>query len=270
MLKFNNLEVTFPGGVRAVAGVSLEVKQGEFCVVLGSSGAGKSTLLRTVNGLVTPSAGEVIFDGTPVTPSTLRAVRKRIGMIHQQFNLVNRLTVHRNVLSGALHEVNFPRAALNLFPGDMRRKVCHLLAEVGMAEEQLYRRAGRLSGGQQQRVAIARAFILEPAVVLADEPVASLDPTTSATVLALLRQAARRHNTTVMCSLHQVAFAREFADRIVGMKNGCVVFDGPPGALTDRVLQTVYGGEFDSTTMVESDRIRGAREGDLELAGASA
>jgi phosphonate transport system ATP-binding protein len=210
-------------------------------VVLGSSGAGKSTLLRTVNGLVRPNAGTVTVDDLNVTPRSLRQVRMRVSMIHQSFNLVPRLSVLTNVLTGALQQTRQLSAQFNLFPRRMRRKVCELLHEVGLGEEYVYRRASQLSGGQQQRVAIARAFILEPAVVLADEPVASLDPRASMNVLSLLKEASRRHNTTVLCSLHQVNFAKEFADRIVGMKDGRVVYDGPPSQLDPSVLRKIYG-----------------------------
>jgi phosphonate transport system ATP-binding protein len=265
MLRFENVEVTYAGGTAAVQGVDLHIPRGEFCVVLGSSGAGKSTLLRTVNGLVRATSGTVDVDGLRVGTRTMRDVRAKVSMIHQSFNLVPRLSVLTNVLAGALQKVGWARSFLNLFPHDYRRKVCDLLAEVGMSEEQLYRRAGNLSGGQQQRVAIARAFILEPAVVLADEPVASLDPTTSVTVLSLLREAARRHNTTVMCSLHQVAYAREFADRIVGMKDGRVVFDGPPHDMHDGILRSIYGNKV-NTALIESDRLH--RVEDPVVAGA--
>jgi len=234
-----------------VKDVSLSVPRGQFCVVLGSSGAGKSTLLRTVNGLIAPAAGKVQVDGIDVTRRNLREVRTKVSMIHQSFNLVPRLSVLTNVLTGALQQVGLGTSMLSLFPNRYRRKVCSLLHEVGLPENALYRRASDLSGGQQQRVAIARAFILEPAVVLADEPVASLDPNISMTILGLLKEASRRHETTVLCSLHQVAFAKAFADRIVGMKDGEVVYDGPPEMLTDRVLRNIYGDV--NTTLVRGD-----------------
>jgi len=268
MLHFKDVHVVFPGGTRAVDGVSLTVPRGQFCVVLGSSGAGKSTLLRTVNGLVRPTSGSVDVDGVSVLPRNLKAIRGRVGMIHQQFNLVGRASVHRNVMSGALHRVGVVPALAGLFPRGYRHKACDLLAEVGLDEEHLYRRAGNLSGGQQQRVAIARAFMLDPTVVLADEPVASLDPGTSMTVLSLLRESARRHNATVMCSLHQLAFAREFADRIVGMALGRVIYDGPPNGLSDRVLRRIYG-DMD-TGLMESDRLRPIEDQDELVVGAGA
>jgi phosphonate transport system ATP-binding protein len=241
MLNFEKVEVRYGNQTCAVNNVSLKVPRGQFCVVLGSSGAGKSTLLRTVNGLVKAVSGTVRVDDLVVTPRNMRQVRSRVSMIHQSFNLVPRLSVLTNVLTGALQQVGHASSLLNLFPSKLKRKVCELLQEVGLGEEYLYRRGSQLSGGQQQRVAIARAFIIEPAVVLADEPVASLDPRSSVTILSLLKEASRRHNTTVLCSLHQVNFAKEFADRIIGMKDGCVVYDGPPARLDDSVLRKIYG-----------------------------
>lgn len=224
----------------AVERVSLDVPRGQFCVVLGASGAGKSTLLRMVNGLVEPNEGFVEFEGIRVDRRTRRQVQPRIGMVHQQFNLVPRLNVLKNVLAGALPQVAPWRALLGLFPHTLRRRACELLAEVGLQEKHLYRRASYLSGGEQQRVAIARAFILEPDVVLADEPVASLDPETSRVILDLLRTASQMHGATVLCSLHQVDLAVEFADRIVAMQQGRVVFDGPPAKFDDAAQQAVY------------------------------
>jgi phosphonate transport system ATP-binding protein len=271
MLSFENVEVRYGNQTCAVNNVSLKVPRGEFCVVLGSSGAGKSTLLRTVNALVKPAKGTVRVDDLTVMPRNVRQVRSRVSMIHQSFNLVPRLSVLTNVLTGALQQVGHASSLLNFFPSKLRRKVCDLLHEVGLNEAYLYRRASQLSGGQQQRVAIARAFILEPAVVLADEPVASLDPRSSVSVLSLLKEASRRHNTTVLCSLHQVNFAKEFADRIVGMKDGKVVFDGAPSRLDDNVLRKIYGDV--APALAKGDEPPSARWSvidDEELVGADA
>jgi phosphonate transport system permease protein len=240
MVRFRDATKAYPDGTVALRGVSLEVSRGQFCVILGSSGAGKSTLLRSVGGLVTLTSGSVTVGGIPVGPKTLGAVRGQIGMVHQQFGLVGRATVLDNVLGGALRVVPTWRALLGLFPEFYRRRACVLLADVGLTEGQLYRRASELSGGQQQRVAIARAFILEPQVVLADEPVASLDVATGATMLRLLREMSARHGTTVLCCLHQVDLARQFADRIVAMRGGEVIADGVPAQIDDRVIQSIY------------------------------
>jgi phosphonate transport system ATP-binding protein len=229
-------------GTVALKTVSLHIPHGQFCVVLGASGAGKSTLLRMANGLVRPTSGAVHVDGTGVTPSALADIRPRIGMIHQQFNLVLRASVASNVLAGALPALPLWRALPGLFPEAMRRKACELVEAVGLQEQHLRRRASELSGGQQQRVGIARAFMLDPSLVLADEPVASLDPQASREILALLKRQASERGTTVMCSLHQVDLARTFADRIVALRDGTIVFDGPPEAFDPSASAVVVYG----------------------------
>jgi phosphonate transport system ATP-binding protein len=230
----------YASGLTAMDGISLEVPKGQFCVLLGSSGAGKSTLLRSVNGLTELSAGHVEVGGRTLSPRTLGGIRSEVGMIHQQFNLVGRLSVLTNVLTGTLSQVPTLRALLGAFPEAYRQKACRLLADVGLEEGHLYRHASQLSGGQQQRVAIARAFILDPKVVLADEPVASLDQASSSVVLELLRETSARRGTTVLCSLHQVELARRFADRIVGLRRGKVVFDGLPSDLDASAEANIY------------------------------
>lgn len=240
ILRFLDVAKQFGANTLAVDGVTCEIPKGQFCVVLGTSGAGKSTLLRMVNGMVAPSGGSLEFDGKTVTTKTLRAIQPRIAMVHQQFHLVSRLSVLQNVLAGSLPRVATWRSLLGLFPKAYQRRACRLLSDVGLREEHLYRRAMHLSGGQQQRVAIARAFILEPDLVLADEPVASLDPETSRVILQLLRTASRSHGATVLCSLHQVELAVEFADRIIGMKGGRLVFDGPPQDLDAAAIASIY------------------------------
>jgi phosphonate transport system ATP-binding protein len=240
MLRWRDAAKGYPDGTVALRGVTLEVPRGQFCVLLGSSGAGKTTLLRTVNGLVTLTSGSVTVDGVAVGPGTLDAVRSKVAMVHQSLALVGRTSVLANVLGGALREVSTLRALFGLFPQSHRRKACALLADLGLEEAHLYRRAAELSGGQQQRVAIARAFVLDPAVVLADEPVASLDMAMSQTILRLLRETSARRGATVLCCLHQVELAKQFADRIVAMRDGEVIADGSPGELTEDVLNRIY------------------------------
>jgi phosphonate transport system ATP-binding protein len=242
MIHFDNLGKAWPDGTRALSDISLHIPRGQFCVILGPSGAGKSTLLRAVNGLMHPTQGQVRIDGTALTHATQKQLRRRIAMIHQHFNLTSRLSVAANVLSGLLPVVSTPRALTGWFRSEHRRKACGLLQRVGLAPTHLKRRAGDLSGGQQQRVGIARAFMLDPEVVLADEPVASLDPKISRDILTLIRDAAREHNTTVLCSLHQIDLAREFGDRIVGMRDGKIVFDGTPAEFTDERVSALYHG----------------------------
>ncbi|MFU8847906.1 MAG: phosphonate ABC transporter ATP-binding protein [Opitutales bacterium] len=241
MIKFDKLCKHYPDGTVAMQEVSLEIPQGQFCVLLGPSGAGKSTLLRTLNGLVQPTSGEIIFDERLIkSDADLRFMQQRVAMVHQSFNLVPRLSVMTNVLSGLLSGIPLWKSLLGLFPHEKKVAVCKLIEAVGLRQEHVYRRAASLSGGQQQRVGIARAFIGDPEVVLADEPVASLDPGTSREILHLLRKASQERNATVLCSLHQVDLAKEFADRIIAMKAGKMVFDGLPEELTPRVLADLY------------------------------
>jgi len=241
MLIFRNLAKHFADGTRALQRVNLDIPRGQFCVVLGPSGAGKSTLLRAVNGLVLATEGTLTVDGVTLGPDSLRAIRARIGMIHQQFNLVDRSTVLSNVLAGALPAVPLWRVLFNAYPAALRQKAARLLHEVGLNEGHLTRRVTELSGGQQQRVGIARAFMLDPAVVLADEPVASLDPKTSRDILGLIKQASQVHGATVLCTLHQIELAREFADRIVALRGGEIVFDGTPDEIDTATLSQVFG-----------------------------
>ncbi len=239
-LVFEHVGKRYADGTIALDDVSFEVPSGQFCVILGRSGAGKSTLLKCVNGLAVPSEGRVIVDGVEVTPGTLRRLRPRVAMIHQSFNLVPRANVATNVISGALPAVSTARAILGLFPKVLRDKACALVADVGLGAEHLRRRVATLSGGQQQRVGIARAFMLDPAYVLADEPVASLDPQSSIDILALLEREAKERGATVLCSLHHIELALRFADRIVALRDGRIVFDGPPDALADSRLGRIY------------------------------
>lgn len=224
----------------AVDEVSLEVPRGQFCVLLGPSGAGKSTLLKMIGGVIEPTHGKVHVNGTPLTSRSRRGIQQQIGTIHQQFQLVSRLSVLDNVLCGVASQVSTWRALMKWFPAESRRRACEHLEEVALEPIHLYRKAAQLSGGQQQRVAIARAFIRSPQLVLADEPIASLDPSSSRAILTLLRNASRRTGSTVLCSLHQIPFALEFADRLVAMRDGRVVFDASPDDVTPQSLERIY------------------------------
>jgi phosphonate transport system ATP-binding protein len=239
-IRFDQIVKTWPDGTRALDGIELTIPAGQFCVLLGPSGAGKSTLLRCVNGLETPSDGQVLVDGQPVDRRSLPALRKRIAMVHQHFGLVPRASGASNVMAGAVSALPLWRVLTGLYPDPLKRKACELMRAVGLEEAHLHRRAEQLSGGQQQRLGIARAFMLDPAVVLADEPVASLDPTLGRDVMALLRRQASLRGATVLCSLHQLDLARAFADRIVALHRGRVIFDGPPDALTPRDVALIY------------------------------
>jgi len=240
---FEGVEKRFGDGTRALANVSFSVGAGEFCVILGPSGSGKSTLLRTVNGLVSPDAGNIRIGGTPLSMQSMPALRRHVAMIYQQFALVGRASVAHNVIAGVLPSTSTFRVMLGLFSKPAKSKACALLAAVGLEPEHLARRVGELSGGQQQRVGIARAFMGDPDVILADEPVASLDPRTSRDIMGLLRREARERKATVLCSLHQLDLAMEFADRIVALRRGEVIFDGPPSAFTAAVETRIYAVE---------------------------
>lgn len=220
-----DLCVRHAGGADALADVTLYIPAGQVCAVLGASGAGKSTLLRTIAGLVAPSAGRVLYDGAPSS----RAQRRRIGLIPQDFALSGRANVARNVM--AVARIGLLPSLAGLYPPADRARAAHLLAGLGLEEAQLARRADSLSGGQQQRVAIARALLHRPALILADEPIASLDPATGEATLALVRDEARSLGATLLCSLHQPELAHRFADRIIQLDAGRVVFDGRPAAL---------------------------------------
>lgn len=246
MIEFTQINKRYADGTVALTNINLSIERGEFCVVLGPSGAGKSTLLRTLNGLAIPCSGHIQVNGLRMDRKNLRYIQRQIAMIHQSFNLVPRMSVLNNVLSGMLANMSTARALLALYPTASRRRACELIYRVGLTEEHIYRRADELSGGQQQRVGIARAFMNHPTVVLADEPVASLDPNISHGILALLKAASREQKSTVLCSLHQIDLAREFADRIIGMRDGRIVFDGKPAALSDTVLDAVYKTEIPS------------------------
>jgi phosphonate transport system ATP-binding protein len=231
--------------------VSLHIDTGEFCVLLGPSGAGKSTLMNMVNGVVEPSSGSITLDNMPLNKKNMSTIQRRIGMIHQQLHLVPRLSVLHNVLAGLLPDVGFWRSLIKSFSLKDQRRACELLDEVGMEEKHLFRRASALSGGQQQRVAIARAFISEPEVVIADEPVASLDPAMSRSVLESLKTAAKHHGTTVICTLHQLDYALEFADRIIALRNGKIFFDGHPDELDSNTQDQLYDLARPQTNTVE-------------------
>jgi phosphonate transport system ATP-binding protein len=227
-IAFHDVRKVWPNGTCGLDGISLAVPAGQFCVLMGHSGAGKSTLLRCVNGLERPSSGTVQVGGSTVDARSLPGLRRRIAMVHQDFRLVPRASVASNVMSGAAPALPLWRVLAGAYPAALRDRACALLQAVGLRPDQLGQRADQLSGGQQQRLGIARALMLAPSVLLADEPVASLDPGLARDVLGLLRDLARHSGTTVLCSLHQPHLAAEFADRIVMLNAGRMTFDGPP------------------------------------------
>ncbi len=243
MIRIENLSKQFPDGTRALKNVSLEVRDGEFVSIIGLSGAGKSTLLRCINRLVEPTSGRVEVDGIDVTdapPDTLRRVRCMTGMIFQQFNLVKRATVLTNVLTGRLGTTPPLWALVNRFRPEDYRDAMANLERVGIADK-AHQKAGELSGGQQQRVAIARALMQRPRYILADEPVASLDPATSHSVLRYLEEVNRQDGLTVLCNLHVLSLARRYATRVIALKGGELVFDGLPEEIDENRFKAIYG-----------------------------
>ena len=232
----------FPNGVSALQDVTLDFEVGVVTAVLGPSGAGKSTLLRTINGLETPTEGTITVDGIAVRHQTLRQVRRRVGMVFQHFNLVPRLSVMVNVLTGRLGYRSLFTSLTYLFPASDHELAIAALAKVGLTDK-AWDRADRLSGGQQQRVGIARALVQQPKLILADEPVASLDPATSEDVMRLMVDVARSERVALVVNLHQVELARDFCDRIVGLRAGRVVLDGPATTFSADDLQSLYGGK---------------------------
>lgn len=247
MIEFKRTEVIYPNGFQALKGINLLIPKGQFVVVVGLSGAGKSTLIRTINNLVVPSKGEVLIDTTSITKArgaSLRKMRTEIGMIFQTFNLVKRTTVLRNVLSGRLGQVNSFLSLLGIFSKDDLAIAHDSLRRVGIPEK-AFVRADALSGGQQQRVGIARALAQQPRVMLADEPVASLDPPTSHAVMADLKRISQEDGITTLVNLHFIDMARDYADRIVGMRDGLIVFDGAPEDASNKVFEEIYGRPID-------------------------
>ena len=243
LVEVDSLTKVYPNGTRALDGVTFGVGRGEFAVIVGRSGAGKSTLLRCINGLVEPTGGEVYLEGrnvTGVSGKELRATRRRLGFVFQQFNLVKRLSAVENVLCGRLAGVPVLKSCLRRFGGSDRRAATECLERVGLGDK-AHQRADTLSGGQQQRVAIARALAQGPSVVLADEPVASLDPESARVVMDTLRSLSSEEGIAVVCNLHQVNLADRYADRILGVREGRLVLDGRPGDLGRGEVEAVYG-----------------------------
>jgi len=245
MLRVSDLSKRYKTGDEALRGVSFEVPAGQVVGLIGPSGSGKSTLIRCINRLVKPTGGRVELNGTDVTRlgrSGLRRARRHMGMIFQEYALVERLTVMENVLSGRLGYVSFWRSFFRRFPRNDVDKAFALLDRVGLTD-QVDKRASALSGGQRQRVGIARALEQDPELLLVDEPTASLDPKTARQIMRLITEVCRERTLPAIISLHDVPLAKMFADRIIGLRAGEIVFDGPPSELDTAVLTEIYGEE---------------------------
>lgn len=245
LLDLQGVSKSYDGWSKALDDVSMSIRRGEFVGIIGSSGAGKSTLLRCVNRLIDPSQGAVMFDGRDVTRErgrALRQIRRRISMVFQHYNLVYRATAIENVLHGRLGYRPTLAGMLGQYREEEKRRAFEILDQVGLADF-AYTRIDQLSGGQKQRVGIARALVQDPLLILADEPIASLDPKSSRTVMEHLRRAADELGIACLVNLHQVDFARGFSDRIVGLKGGKLVFDGVPGDLDTAAIAAIYGAD---------------------------
>jgi len=245
MLRLTNLRKQYQAGDDALKGISLEVPNGQVVALIGPSGAGKSTLIRCINRLVEPSSGQVLLDDEDITilgSRKLRRARRRMGMIFQEYALIERLTVMENVLSGQLGYVGFLRSYFRRFPATTVQKAFELLQRVGL-EEHYNKRADELSGGQRQRVGIARAILQQPDILLVDEPTASLDPRTSRQVMRLICELCSERDLAAIVNIHDVSLAQLFVERIIGLREGEVVFDGKPDDLTAAVLTEIYGEE---------------------------
>jgi phosphonate transport system ATP-binding protein len=253
ILEIKDLHKAYGEKTRVLRGINLQIEQGEFVCIIGLSGAGKSTLLRCVNRLIEASSGSILVpralsglgadgakaDVLKLDTEQLRLLRRRVGMVFQQFNIVKRLSVIENVLSGGLGYQPRLRSMLRIFSREEKRQALINLKRVGLLDH-AYKRADQLSGGEQQRVAIARTLMQQPAIILADEPVASLDPRLSRVVLDILKRVCREDGITALVSLHALELTREYADRVIGLKQGQILFDGPPSDLTDTIVESVY------------------------------
>lgn len=243
LLSIRDLRKTYENGTQALKGISFDVKKGEFLVVIGLSGSGKSTLLRCINRLHDPTSGEIIFNSKDIAKAhgdDIRMIRKKIGMIFQHFNLVPRYSVLKNVLMGRLGSMTSIKSLLGLFSDADKHKALEYLKLVGIREKAALR-ADNLSGGQQQRVAIARALTQGPEILLADEPVASLDPATCHTVMDYLKKVNQDLGITIICNLHFLSLVRQYATRVIALKAGEIVFEGSPNEITDEWFAKIYG-----------------------------
>jgi phosphonate transport system ATP-binding protein len=251
ILNIGELEKVYPNGTRALNKVSFEVKQGEFLVVIGLSGSGKSTLLRCINRLHNPTGGSIKFLGDDVTAiegKGLRTLRSNIGMIFQHFNLIPRKTVMTNVLTGTLSRVGIFKSICGIYSQEDRDQAMNLIKLVGLSGKE-NQRADNLSGGQQQRVAIARALMQDPKMLLADEPVASLDPATSHSVMQYLKKVNEELGVTILCNLHFLSLVRQYASRVIALKNGKLIYEGGPLDIDEDWFKTIYGEEAVEVTI---------------------
>ncbi len=253
MIEFNNVSKVYGNGVKALNGVSLTIEQGEFVAIIGLSGAGKSTLLRTINKMHSTTSGELHVNGVDVSKlkgKELRKFRRKIGMVFQSFNLVKRTSVINNVLTSKVADMNIVQSLLGIYSKKDKIEALEALDKVGILEK-AYIRADQLSGGQAQRVALARTLAQNPDIILADEPVASLDPIMAAAVMEDFKKINQDMNISIIINIHHVDLALKYADRIIGIRAGEIVYDGPSKEITNDKLKEIYGRELSDDELME-------------------
>ena len=244
LIEFKNVSKTYPNGVKGLKNVNLTIDQGEFVAIIGLSGAGKSTLIRTINRMIDITEGQLIVDGVDVMTlhgKSMRRFRRKIGMIFQSFNLVTRSTAIKNVLTSMVPDMGFFRVLLGLFTKEQKMQALEALDKVGILDK-AYTRCDQLSGGQQQRVALARTLNQSPSIILADEPVAALDPVTAHQVMSDFKRINEELNISVLINIHHVDLALKYASRVIGIRAGEIVYDGPSSQVTQAVLDSIYNG----------------------------
>lgn len=249
------MSLVYPNGHHALKNINLKINDGEFVVIVGMSGAGKSSLIRSINRMVTPTDGELLLDDENIlafNEKKLRRLRTNVGMVFQNYNLVKRMSVLRNVMAGRLGYTGTFKSMFGLFPQEDLQLAMANLDRVGI-KEKAYVRADQLSGGQQQRVSIARVLTQQPKVILADEPVASLDPPTSHKVMKDLKRVSKEDNLTTVVNLHFIDMAMEYADRIIGLRDGEVVFDGPIDQVSEETFEQIYGRPIKDDDLLGGD-----------------
>lgn len=251
IMTIDNLNKEYSKDKKVLTDVNFNIKQGELLSIIGPSGAGKSTLLRSINRMIEPTSGKITFDGTNITSvkgKELRKMRTNIGMIFQHYNLVDRLSVFENVMHGTLGYKNSLQGIFSLYSESEKEEALDIIEELGIIDH-IYKRCDELSGGQKQRVGIARALVQKPKIILCDEPIASLDPSSSRVIMEHLRKICNEKGITVIVNLHQVDVAKNYSDRIIGLNSGEVVFNGHPTDINKEVIQSIYGTDFDDLIM---------------------
>ena len=262
MIEFQHVSKTYPNGVKGLKDVNLTIDQGEFVAIIGLSGAGKSTLIRTINRMIDVTEGTLTVDGVDVMTlrgKSMRRFRRKIGMIFQSFNLITRSTAIKNVLSSMVPDMNFFRVLFGIFTREQKLQALEALDKVGILDK-AYTRCDQLSGGQQQRVALARTLNQNPTIILADEPVAALDPVTAHQVMSDFKRINEEMNITVLINIHHVDLALKYATRVIGIRAGEIVFDGPASTITQEQIDEVYNGAKAPTMGEGEGELKTAKE----------